>query len=216
MTHIAGFERDQLLLSPEAVDDCVGSDNPVRLIDAFVDGLDLAAAGFARVVAKATGRPGYAPGDLLKLYIYGYLNRVRSSRRLEAECHRNIEVIGLFQARQSRGVSRRVPPVRVAVPAARPLRPRVAGGRRNPHQGGQQQGSQLHPLFAARVHPRRRRAVGRLPQAARRRRRRGWRDRGAARARRTWPRRSRRSARSTAVTKRCWLSSTEPARTRSR
>ncbi len=97
MTHIAGFERDQLLLSPEAVDDYVGSDNPVRLIDAFVDGLDLAAAGFARVVAKATGRPGYAPGDLLKLYIYGYLNRVRSSRRLEAECHRNIEVIGLLR-----------------------------------------------------------------------------------------------------------------------
>jgi hypothetical protein len=55
--------------------------------------LDLAAAGFARVAPKATGRPGYAPGDLLKLYIYGYLNRVRSSRRLEAEFHRNIEVI---------------------------------------------------------------------------------------------------------------------------
>ncbi len=91
MTHIAGLERDQLLLLPEAVDDYVGSDNPVRFIDAFVDGLDLAAAGFARVAAKATGRPGYSPGDLLKLYIYGYPNRVRSSRRLEAECHRNIE-----------------------------------------------------------------------------------------------------------------------------
>ncbi len=82
---------------PEAVDDYVGSDNPVRFIDAFVDGLDLAAAGFLRVAAKATGRPGYAPGDLLKLYIYGYLNRVRSSRRLEAECHRNIEVIWLLR-----------------------------------------------------------------------------------------------------------------------
>jgi transposase len=97
MTHIAGFERDQLLLLPEAVDDYVGSDNPVRFIDAFVDGLDLAAAGFARVEAKAMGRPGYAPGDLLKLYIYGYLNRVRSSRRLEAECRRNIEVIWLLR-----------------------------------------------------------------------------------------------------------------------
>jgi transposase len=97
MTHIAGFERDQLLLLPEVVDDYVGSDNPVRFIDAFVDGLDLAAAGFSRVEAKATGRPGYAPGDLLKLYIYGYLNRVRSSRRLEAECHRNIEVIWLLR-----------------------------------------------------------------------------------------------------------------------
>ncbi len=97
MTHISGFDRSQLLLLPEAVDDYVGSDNPVRFIDAFVDGLDLAAAGFARVAPKATGRPGYAPGDLLKLYIYGYLNRVRSSRRLEAECHRNIEVIWLLR-----------------------------------------------------------------------------------------------------------------------
>ena len=96
MTHIAGLERDQLLLLPEAVDDYVGSDNPVRFIDAFVDGLDLTAAGFLRVEAKAMGRPGYAPGDLLKLYIYGYLNRVRSSRRLETECHRNIEVIWLL------------------------------------------------------------------------------------------------------------------------
>ena len=119
MTHLAGLERDQLLLLPEAVDDYVGSDNPVRFIDAFVDGLDLTAAGLLRVEAKAMGPAGYAPGDLLKLYIYGYLNRVRSSRRLETECcHRNIEVLlavadfetGLqdhrrFPARQPRGVS---------------------------------------------------------------------------------------------------------------
>src|SRR5664279_1876665 len=78
MTHISGFERSQILLLPEAVDDYVGADNPVRFIDAFVDELDLSAAGFVRVAAKATGRPGYAPADLLKLYIYGYLNRVRS------------------------------------------------------------------------------------------------------------------------------------------
>ena len=97
MPHISGFERSQLLLLPEAVDDYVGSDNPVRFIDAFVEGLDLSEAGFARVKAKTTGGPGYAPGDLLKLYIYGYLNRVRSSRRLEAECHRNIEVIWLLR-----------------------------------------------------------------------------------------------------------------------
>ena len=70
MTHIAGFERDQLLLLPEAVDDYVEIYNPVRFIEAFVDGLDLAGAGFARVEAKAK-RP---PGDLLKLYIYGRLN----------------------------------------------------------------------------------------------------------------------------------------------
>src|SRR5215813_10505606 len=97
MTHISGHDRSQTLLLPEAIDDYVGPDNPVRFIDAFVDGLDLAAAGFGRVAPKVTGRPAYAPGDLLKLYIYGYLNRVRSSRRLEAETHRNIEVIWLLR-----------------------------------------------------------------------------------------------------------------------
>ena len=97
MTHIAGHDRSQTLLLPESLDDYVGAENPVRFIEAFVDGLDLAAAGFARVMPKVTGRPGYAPADLLKLYIYGYLNRVRSSRRLEAETHRNIEVIWLLR-----------------------------------------------------------------------------------------------------------------------
>src|ERR1700751_6318319 len=96
MSHISGLDRSQLLLLPEAVDDYVGADNPVRFVDAFVAGLDLTAMGFARVTPKATGRPGYAAGDLLKLYIYGYLNRVRSSRRLEDECHRNIEAIWLL------------------------------------------------------------------------------------------------------------------------
>jgi transposase len=85
------------MLLPVTVDDYVGSDNTVRFIDAFVDGLDLATAGFGRVEPKVTGRPGYDPGDLLKLYIYGYLNRIRSSRRLEAETHRNIEVIWLLR-----------------------------------------------------------------------------------------------------------------------
>ena len=97
MAHLSGSDRSQMLLLPEAVDDYVGPDNPVRFLEAFVDGLDLAAAGFARVQAKATGRPGYDPADLLKLYIYGYLNRVRSSRRLEAEARRNIEVIWLVR-----------------------------------------------------------------------------------------------------------------------
>src|SRR6202158_4457962 len=97
MTQITGHDRRQTLLLPEAVDDYIGPDNPVRFIEAFVDGLDLTAAGFARVTPKVTGRPGYAPADLLKLYIYGYLNRVRSSRRLEAETHRNIEVIWLLR-----------------------------------------------------------------------------------------------------------------------
>jgi len=85
MMHISGPDRSQTLLLPEPLDEYVGQENPVRFIDAFVDGLDLAAAGFGRVQPKMTGRPGYAPKDLLKLYIYGYLNRVRSSRRLKAE-----------------------------------------------------------------------------------------------------------------------------------
>jgi transposase len=97
MSHIEGVSRSQTLLLPEAVDDYVGADNPVRFINAFVDELDLEKAGFERVHAKATGRPGYDPADLLKLYIYGYLNRVRSSRRLEAETHRNIEVMWLLR-----------------------------------------------------------------------------------------------------------------------
>ena len=96
MSHLIGTDRAQTLLLPESLDDYVGQDNPVRFIEAFVEGLDLAEAGFARVTAKQTGRPGYAPADLLKLYIYGYLNRVRSSRRLEAETHRNVEVIWLL------------------------------------------------------------------------------------------------------------------------
>src|SRR5437763_8537499 len=91
MTHLAGHDRCQSLLLPASLDDYR---EPGAVV---VDGLDLAAAKFDRVQPKATGRPGYAPGDLLKLYIYGYLNRVRSSRRLEAECHRNIEVIWLLR-----------------------------------------------------------------------------------------------------------------------
>ncbi len=102
MAHISGEDRSQLLLLPDAVDDYVGPDNPVRFIDAFVDGLDLEAAGFHRVEPSDKGRPGYDPADLLKLYIYGYLNygylnRIRSSRRLEVETHRNLEVIWLLR-----------------------------------------------------------------------------------------------------------------------
>jgi transposase len=97
MTHLVGHDRSQTLLLPESLDDYVGPENPVRFIEAFVDGLDLSAAGFGGVRPKETGRPGYAPADLLKLYIYGYLNRIRSSRRLESETHRNVEVIWLLR-----------------------------------------------------------------------------------------------------------------------
>ena len=72
MPHVTGHDRSQLLLLPESLDDYVHAKNPGRFIEAFVGGLDLAAAGFARVTPEATGRPGYRPADLLKFYIYGY------------------------------------------------------------------------------------------------------------------------------------------------
>jgi transposase len=96
MAHVAGASRYQSTLFPEVPDDMVPLDHPVRVIDAFVDTLDLAQLGFSRVEAEVTGRPPYAPGDLLKLYVYGYLNQVRSSRRLEREARRNLEVLWLI------------------------------------------------------------------------------------------------------------------------
>ena len=97
MAYIEGHARDQALLLPASVEDYVAADNPVRFIDAFVDDLDLGGAGFVRAQPKATGRPGYDPADMLKLYLYGYLNRVRSSRRLAAEAIRNLELIWLLR-----------------------------------------------------------------------------------------------------------------------
>ena len=92
---IEGTSRDQATLFPECLDDWIAEDNAVRVIDVFVDELDLGGLGFGRVVAEATGRPGYHPSVLLKLYIYGYLNRTQSSRRLEREAGRNVEVMWL-------------------------------------------------------------------------------------------------------------------------
>ncbi|MDP5129608.1 MAG: IS1182 family transposase [Paraglaciecola sp.] len=92
-----GQGRHQITLLPEALDDFVTEDNPVRVIDVFVDGLHLDSLGFERVTAKQTGRPGYHPATLLKLYIYGYLNRIQSSRRLEKETHRNVELMWLLE-----------------------------------------------------------------------------------------------------------------------
>jgi transposase len=96
MGHVAGQSRYQTTLFPEVLDEVVGADDPVRVIDAFVEGLDLRELGFSKVTAEEMGRPAYAPGDLLKLYVYGYLNRVRSSRRLEAEAERNVQVMWLI------------------------------------------------------------------------------------------------------------------------
>ena len=92
---VEGAGRGQSTLFPECLEDWIGEDNPVRVIDVFVDELDLAELGFGGVDPEATGRPSYHPSILLKLYIYGYLNRVQSSRRLEREAGRNVEVMWL-------------------------------------------------------------------------------------------------------------------------
>jgi transposase len=96
MGYIVGEARHQQTLFPVALEDLVPADHFCRVIDAFVGGLDFRRLGFERAEAAATGRPGYDPRDLLKLYLYGYLQQVRSSRRLEAECQRNVEVMWLL------------------------------------------------------------------------------------------------------------------------
>ena len=95
MKHRCGLERSQTLLLPERLEDYVAAENPVRFLDAFVAKQDLATLGFAKARCADTGRPPYDPAMLLKLYLYGYLHRLRSARRLEAECHRNVELIWL-------------------------------------------------------------------------------------------------------------------------
>src|SRR5437763_4195826 len=92
---VEGADRGQSTLFPDCLEDWIGEDNPVRVIDVFVDELDLAELGFSGVDPEVTGRPSYHPSVLLKLYIYGYLNRVQSSRRLERESGRNVEVMWL-------------------------------------------------------------------------------------------------------------------------
>ena len=92
---IQGEGRTQATLLPELLDDYIADTNPVRVVDVFVDELDLGELGFSGVEPAATGRPAYHPADLLKLYIYGYLNRIQSSRRLEREAQRNVELMWL-------------------------------------------------------------------------------------------------------------------------
>jgi len=91
---IEGDDRRQVTLFPESLDDYIAEDSPVRVIDVFIDELDISGLGF-KTVAEITGRPGYHPATLLKLYIYGYLNRIQSSRRLEREAQRNVELMWL-------------------------------------------------------------------------------------------------------------------------
>ena len=92
---VEGVERTQSTLFPDRLEDWIGEDDPVRVIDVFVNELNLGGLGFGRVQPRATGRPSYHPSVLLKLYVYGYLNRVQSSRRLEREAGRNVEVMWL-------------------------------------------------------------------------------------------------------------------------
>ena len=94
---VVGEARDQSTLFPTLLDDFIAEDNPVRAIEAFVEGLDLKDMGFKSVDPHATGRPAYHPAVLLKLYIYGYLNRIQSSRRLERETQRNVELMWLTE-----------------------------------------------------------------------------------------------------------------------
>ena len=93
---IAGQDRTQSTLLPELLDEYITEENPVRVIDLFVDQLDLASLGFEGVVPADTGRPAYHPAVLLKLYVYGYLNRISSTRRLETEALRNVELMWLI------------------------------------------------------------------------------------------------------------------------
>jgi transposase len=100
MQHVTGFDRQQAVLFPVAIEAMIAEDHVVRVIDVFVDGLDFEKLGFDHVRLKGEGRPPYHPSDLLKLFIYGYLNRYRSVRMLEAECKRNIELMWLLRGLQ--------------------------------------------------------------------------------------------------------------------
>jgi len=97
MRYVAGVERIQSVMFPHSLDEYISEENPVRFIDAYVGSLDLVELGFAHATPSETGRPAYDPGDLLRLYIYGYLNGVRSSRRLQKEAERNVEVMWLMR-----------------------------------------------------------------------------------------------------------------------
>jgi Transposase domain (DUF772) len=103
---VEGEERTQVSLLPACLGDYVEAENPVRVVEVFVDGLDLGALGFVGVDPATTGRPAYHPAVLLKIYIYGYLNRVQSSRRLEREAQRNVELMWLTGRRKDEWVNR--------------------------------------------------------------------------------------------------------------
>ena len=107
------------MLLPETIEDYVAPENPVRFLDAFVASLDLHALGFAKAIAAYTGRPPYEPGRSLRLYLYGYLHRLRSSRQLEKECHRNLELIWLIAQARARSQNHRRLPQATTAPASK-------------------------------------------------------------------------------------------------
>jgi transposase len=94
-SYIIGADRQQKILFPESVEEYIEAENPVRLFDGFVEALDMSGCGFNRALPAREGRPGYDPRDMLKLYIYGYFNKIRSSRKLEKEAGRNVELMWL-------------------------------------------------------------------------------------------------------------------------
>jgi hypothetical protein len=144
---VEGEDRAQGVLLPEFLDDYVAEDNPVRAIDVFVDELDLRALGFEGVVPEATGRPAYHPATMVKIYVYGYVNQIQSSRRLERETARNVVAdepadAGLqddrgFSQGHRRGDPLRLPAVRRAVSWSESFYPGDRRDRWQPVQGGQ-------------------------------------------------------------------------------
>src|SRR4051794_36180288 len=160
--YIEGLDRRQAFLLPAGVDDYVDENNPVRVVEAFVDRLDLAELGFERAVPAETGRPAYHPATLLKLYIYGYLNRIPSSRRLEREAQRNLELMWLlgrlapdfktiadFRRDNGPGHPGDLPALRPALPQHGTALGRPRRHRRQQVQGGQQPRQELHNGQAA-------------------------------------------------------------------
>ncbi|MHB9096139.1 MAG: transposase, partial [Eubacteriales bacterium] len=97
MRYIGGADRNQIIFFPDRIDDYISEDNPVRVLDEYVSVLDMKDLGFTKVVPAETGRLAYNPRDLLKLYLYGYINRIRSSRKLETEAGRNLELMWLLR-----------------------------------------------------------------------------------------------------------------------
>ena len=152
---VKGEDRLQGALLAHCLYDYVTENNPVRVIEAFIDELDLATLGFDGVVPETTGRPAYHPATLLKIYLYGYLNRVQSSRRLEREAQRNIELWltgrlapdfkTIADFRKDNGAAIRAVCSRCGVvPQAEPVHPRHCCDRRQQVQSGEQPRQELH------------------------------------------------------------------------